>query len=169
MRNTLFCLMLVPLVAPAAELHLSVEVPRLDVAEYHRPYVSVWIERKDGSLVGDLAHWYQQTQAGKEEGTKWLKDVRQWWRRSGRDQQFPVDGISGATKPVGKHRISFNDSKAPLAGLAAGDYQLLVEAAREVGGREVIKLPFSWPPAADLHAEAKGKAELGAVVLDINP
>jgi hypothetical protein len=29
--------------ALAADLELSLEIPRLTVAEYHRPYVAVWI------------------------------------------------------------------------------------------------------------------------------
>ena len=167
--KTLLAALLVAPAAGAADLQLSVEVPRLDVAEYHRPYVAVWIETADGKAVGDVAHWYQQPGKGKEEGTKWLKDVRQWWRRSGRSQQFPVDGVSGATRPVGMHRIGLSDAKPPLAGLAPGSYRIVVEAAREVGGREMLSLDFTWPPKAAQHAEAQGKTELGAIVLDLTP
>ena len=171
MRKLLIALMLAtPAVAGAADLQINIEVPRLDVAEYHRPYVAVWVEREDGTVVGDIAHWYQQPGGGKkEDGTKWLKDIRQWWRRSGRTQQFPVDGVSGATKPVGKHRISLSDAKPPLAGLAPGNYRVVVEAAREVGGRELLKLDFAWPPKAAAHAEAKGAHELGAISIDLTP
>ena len=170
MRLSLLALLLaLPTAGLAADLQLSVEVPRLDVAEYHRPYVAAWIESADGKVVGDIAHWYQQAGANKEDGTKWLKDLRQWWRRSGRTQQFPVDGVSGATRPVGKHRISVSSAKPPLAGLAPGSYVLVVEAAREVGGRELLKLPFTWPAKAAQRVEAKGQTELGALVLDITP
>ena len=30
--------------ALAADLIIKVEVPKLDVAEYHKPYVALWIE-----------------------------------------------------------------------------------------------------------------------------
>lgn len=33
--------------AAAAQLEISVEIPQLAVAEYHRPYVAVWVERED--------------------------------------------------------------------------------------------------------------------------
>ena len=66
--------------------------------------------------------------------------MRQWWRRSGRNQQFPVDGVSGATKPAGKHALAFNGAAKPLAQLKPGQYAVVVEAAREVGGRELLRI-----------------------------
>ena len=69
--------------ALAAELNIKLEVPRLDVAEYHRPYIAVWVENPDQTTATHLAVWYQ-TESKKEDGTQWLKDLRQWWRRGGR-------------------------------------------------------------------------------------
>lgn len=86
----------------AADLQVSVEIPRLQVAEYHRPYVAIWLEKTDQSHVADLAVWYDVKMEDKE-GEKWLKDLRQWWRRSGRSLQLPVDGVSAATRAVGSH------------------------------------------------------------------
>ena len=34
----------------------------------------------------------------------------------------------------------------PLAQLKPGQYAVVVEAAREVGGRELLRIPFQWPP-----------------------
>lgn len=160
----------------AADLHVGVEVPTLKVAEYHRPYVAVWLEREDQSVAANLAVWYQQKEGkgegGKvEPGTKWLADLRQWWRRAGRTATLPIDGISGATRPAGLHKLEFDDKAkaSPLANLPAGSYKLVVEAAREVGGREVVRIPFQWPPEKPAHLDAKGDAELGAVTLDVAP
>ena len=83
--------------ALAADVKLSIEIPRLTVAEYHRPYVAVWLERADQSFVGNIAVWYD-LKLKDNEGTKWLKDMRQWWRRSGRELSMPVDGLSSATR-----------------------------------------------------------------------
>lgn len=161
--------------ASAADLNVGLEVPSLDVAEYHRPYVAVWVEREDNSVAANLAVWYQQ-KAGKdaasgkqEQGSKWLADLRQWWRRAGRTATLPIDGVSGATRPAGVHKLSFNDKQPQLAGLKPGKYSLVVEAAREVGGRELLRIPFQWPPAAPVHADAKGEVELGTVSLDLAP
>lgn len=152
----------------AADLSLKVQVPRLEVAEYHRPYVAVWIEGADQSIAANLAVWYQ-TEAKKEDGTQWLKDLRQWWRRGGRALQMPVDGVTGATRPVGEHTLSFKGASKPLATLAPGKYNIVIEAVREVGGRELLRLPFDWPGTQKQHATVQGKTELGAVTLDVNP
>jgi hypothetical protein len=162
--------------AQAAELKARIEIPQLDVAEYHRPYVAVWIEREDASVAANLAVWYQQprtrgAQGGEagESGTKWLPDLRQWWRRSGRSLTLPVDGVTGATRPAGVHELAFDDSKAPLKDLAAGSYRLVVEAAREVGGRELLKVPFQWPPSETTSGNVQGESELGTVALELIP
>ena len=44
--------------ALAADLTVSVEIPRLSVAAYHRPYVAVWIERPDNTAVRTMAVWF---------------------------------------------------------------------------------------------------------------
>jgi hypothetical protein len=153
--------------AAGAEMSVAVEVPRLEVAEYHRPYVAVWIEREDQTVAANLSVWYEV--GNKKEGTKWLADLRQWWRRSGRDQTFPVDGVTGPTKPVGTHQLKIPGNKAPLASLPAGKYRLVVEAARETGGREVVRVPFEWPAKSAQSLTGKGSTELGTIALNISP
>lgn len=177
---------------PAATLAVEVEIPQIDVAEYHRPYVAVWIEREDGAVAANLAVWYQQARGqkrpqkagggtgssggpgqgsggGGEKGSTWLPDLRQWWRRSGRTLRLPVDGVTGATRPVGLHTLEFSDAQAPLKDLAAGHYRLVVEAVREVGGRELARLAFDWPPQATIESSAHGQAELGRIALRLTP
>lgn len=155
--------------AYAAELKIDIEIPKLNVAEYHRPYVAVWIEGADQSVAANLSVWYQQRANSEGHGTKWLPDLRQWWRRSGRTLKVPVDGVTGPTRPVGTHALSFKDSDPRLAGLAPGQYTLVVEAAREVGGRELLKIPFTWKPRVPFTGSAQGTSELGAISLKIAP
>jgi len=152
----------------ATELKIDVEIPRLQVAEYHRPYVAFWLEKPDQSHATDLAVWYDLKLKDKE-GEKWLKDLRQWWRRSGRSLEMPVDGLSAATRAVGTHSLTFNASQAPLQALPAGDYRLVVEAVREVGGRELLRLPFSWPPQQAETQSVQGESELGTITLKLTP
>jgi len=154
--------------ALAAGLNVGVEVPRLDVSEYHRPYVAVWIERPDSTVATTLSVWYQM-RGNSDNGTKWLKDMRQWWRRTGRDLQMPIDGVSSATRPPGKHDLAFTEGSKPLEKLPPGEYKLVVEAAREVGGREVVSVPFTWPAAQGQTLSAQGKTELGAISLELKP
>ncbi|WP_440222163.1 DUF2271 domain-containing protein [Dokdonella sp. MW10] len=171
MSRRLLALLAVLASAPAfaAGLDVTVEIPRIDASEYHRPYVAIWIEKPDQSVAANLSVWYMQKDTSEGKGTKWLADLRQWWRRSGRDQTFPIDGVTGATRPVGQHQLSFDAAKAPLSTLPPGKYSLVVEAAREVGGRELIRIPFDWPAAQKQNLQAKGEHELGVVKLDLNP
>lgn len=42
----------------AADIELTIEIPRLEVGEYHRPYVASWIENGSQAHVADLLVWY---------------------------------------------------------------------------------------------------------------
>ena len=154
--------------AAAAELSVTVEIPRLQVAEYHRPYVAVWLERVEPAAVTNLAVWYDLKQKDNE-GTKWLKDMRQWWRRIGRELSMPVDGITGATRAPGQHAVPIPTGAPQIANLLPGRYELVIEAARELGGRELLRLPFEWPPREAAQHRLTGQHELGAVLLDLKP
>ncbi len=147
--------------ALAADLTVSVEIPRLSVAAYHRPYVAVWIERPDNTAVRTMAVWYETSNVA--EGKDWLKDMRTWWRRGGRAMTMPADGISSATKAPGRHTVTLPGAR--LRDLPAGDYVVVVEAARELGGREVVRVPFRWGGANT--ARAAGSTELGAVSVNV--
>ncbi len=154
--------------AMGAELALKLEVPQLNVAEYHRPYIAAWLENADQKVVANLAVLYDVKKKDNA-GTKWLKDVRQWWRKSGRDVAMPMDGVSGATRAPGEQSLTFPGAKAALDKLPAGQYTLVVEAAREAGGREAVKVPLQWPPKSAQNVSGQGKEELGAVVVQLKP
>jgi len=152
----------------AASVQLKLDLPRLNVAEYHRPYVAVWLE-KPGQTTGatQLAVWYDVKKANNG-GAKWLRDLRQWWRQGGRSLELPADGISGATRAPGEHVLAL-DKHPNLANLPAGQYEVVVEAAREGGGREVQRLPLAWPVKSVTQAQAKGEHELGTLELLVKP
>jgi hypothetical protein len=77
--------------------------------------------------------------------------------------------VTGPTKPVGIQQLKFTGDKAPLASLAPGKYRLVVEAAREGAGREVVRVPFEWPAKGAQSLTGKGSSELGAVALNLTP
>ena len=152
--------------AMAADLTVKFELPQLNVAEYHKPYVAIWIERADQSVASTLAVLYDVKKRDNA-GTKWVKDLRTWWRKAGRDVTLPLDGVSGATRTAGVQTLTFPAARAGLDKLPAGDYRLVVEAAREAGGRELVRVPFTWQPNGKALATAAGKEELGAVSVAI--
>jgi hypothetical protein len=155
-------------VLAGAELEINIEIPRLAVAEYHKPYLAVWLEKEDQSFAAHLAVWYDEKKKGREDGTTWLKDLRQWWRKAGRELKVPADGITGATRPPGVQRLAIPATHPAIAGLAPGKYNIVVEAAREVGGRELVRIPFTWPMGGAA-LQAKGNSELGAISMRAKP
>ncbi len=154
-----------PLPLMASTFEVSMEIPRLNVAEYHRPYVALWVADDTHKVALNLNVLYD-LKLKDEEGEKWLKDMRQWWRRSGRTLDMPLDGVSGATRAPGTHKFEYAEK---VAELPAGEYRLLVEAAREVGGRELLEIPFSWPATKPQTLKASGESELGTLILTIAP
>lgn len=146
--------------ATAQTLDVTFTLPRLSVAEYHRPYVAIWIE-KEGAPARTVSILYDLGKRNNA-GAKWLRDVRSWWRASGRSLTLPADGVSGATRAPGTHKLSFTAGKGGMPTLAPGKYTILVEAARETGGREVVRVPVTVT-AAGAKGSAAGTAELGAV------
>jgi hypothetical protein len=136
------------------------------VAEYHKPYVAIWIEREDQTLASTLSVLYDVKKKDNG-GAKYLKDLRTWWRKAGRDVALPMDGVSGATRTAGVQTLTFAGAKSGLDKLPAGDYRLVIEAAREAGGRELVRVPFTWPAKGKLAASASGKEELGAVSIAV--
>jgi hypothetical protein len=155
--------------AVAGEITVKFDIPRLKVAEYHKPYVAVWIEDANGKAVATLDAWYDIDKKGEDAGTKWLPDLRTWWRRAGRTLKMPANGVSGPTQGPGPQSLVFKEGAGPFKKLAPGSYKLSVEAVREVGGREVVSVPFQWPPAGTRSASAKGSKELGAVSVTLKP
>ncbi|WP_406827553.1 DUF2271 domain-containing protein [Microbulbifer sp. ARAS458-1] len=154
--------------AQAENLQVSIEIPRLNVAEYHKPYVAVWLEDESRSAT-QIAVWYD-VEMRNNEGEKWLKDLRQWWRRGGRSLDVPVDGITSATYGPGEHTFEVSINGSDLADLAPGKYRLRVEAAREVGGRELVEIPLTWPlEKSSLPLSVKGSEELGQVRIALQP
>ncbi|WP_289032151.1 DUF2271 domain-containing protein [uncultured Paraglaciecola sp.] len=152
--------------AKADALALTVEIPQLDTAEYHKPYVAVWLEDSARKST-QVALWYQIDKKNNE-GLEWLKDLRQWWRRGGRSLDLPYDGFTSATKGPGTHEVSIDLSKADFKDLAPGNYKLRIEAVREVGGRENVVIPITLPlETSSLPISKTGKTELGKIRLSV--
>ncbi|MES2148707.1 MAG: DUF2271 domain-containing protein [Pseudomonadota bacterium] len=154
--------------AVGAELAVKFEIPQLNVAEYHKPYVAIWIERADQGVAANLAVLYDVKKRDNG-GSKWVKELRNWWRKAGRDIALPLDGLSGATRATGEQSMLFGPARTQIDKLPAGDYKLVIEAARESGGRELVRLPITLPLKGRQSASAQGKEELGAASLTLTP
>ena len=154
-------------VAQAGQLTVDLTLPQQNVAEYHKPYVAGWIEDGTGKVGQTLFVWYdvKKRDGG---GEKYLKDLRTWWRKAGRDATMPIDGVSGATRAPGRQTLTL-DTATMLKNLPAGQYSLVVEAAREAGGHDLVKVPVTWNPAQAAGGAGKGDGEIGDVKVAYKP
>jgi len=148
--------------AAAGTVEMTVNIPQLRVAEYHRPYVAIWIEEAGKPEIRTLAVWYDYDNR-ENGGTKWLRDLRSWWRKGGRTAAKPADAVTGATRAPGPQRVKLN-----TPALKPGNYALVVEASREEGGRELVSMPFTWN-GRSATASGTGRTELGAISATIKP
>ena len=141
-------------VAVGAEQRVKVQLtqPELDVNPYHRPYVAVWVETPEREPIKTLAVWHEQD--------KWLKDLRQWWRKIGRDLQG-LDGNSGATEKPGIYTIYWDGKDSKGKTLPNGEYLINIEAAREEGGRSYMRERIHLGSESEIIVAAE--AEIGPV------
>lgn len=138
---------------------VTIEIPRVETRPYRNPYVAVWLEDENAAPVKMLAVFHDQSRIG----ARWLPELRSWWRAGGRSMSLPADGVSGATRAPGRHMVEVGG----LDALAPGRYSVVVEAAREKGGRELLKVPFELKPGKVVAAKAAGQGELGQIAVSI--
>jgi len=186
--------------AAAADIGVKLELPEITTGRYEQPYVAVFLEKSDDTFVRSLSLWHSlKNRHGGQAGDRYLPDLREWWRASGTTSQLPIDGVSSATRGPGTHELLFTENKPPLNQLPAGNYQLVVEVAREIKGPhgdgprgprpmrdgeagaprgaggaskdalESLRIPFEWPVKKATTLDAKGKVELGAVAVTLTP
>ena len=93
-----------------------------------RPYVVVWVEDKEGRAVRTLRVWGNRP--------KYYRHLRAWKAAGG----AAVDGVSGATRPNGAYRTTWDGLGADGQPLPPGKYVLRAECVREKGGRSGVSL-----------------------------
>jgi hypothetical protein len=114
-------------------LSIDLAVPAINASPYHRPFVAVWLEDVNRKPIKTLAVWYDDE--------TWLKDMRQWWRKLGRQihNSQGFDGLSGATQKPGNYSVAWDgrDSKGEKVDL--NEVLLNIEMVREEGDRTYIR------------------------------
>lgn len=144
--------------AATEPVQITLELPKVTADNYHRPYLAVWLESPDRQAVATLALWKHKE--------KWLPELRQWWRKVGRQDNKAIDAISGATHNPGSYQINWNGLDNQHKPIAAGAYVVHIEVSRENGGREYIHQAITLGENG-LFA-LKGTSEIGAVTINVN-
>ena len=109
---------------------IELTLPVTEGAMHYRPYVAVWVENEQGDVIKNLALWSKEPD--------WLKDMRRWWRKTGRYGGADIDAVSGATKRPGHYELVWDSLDADGNAVPAGRYTVHLEAAREHGSRSWV-------------------------------
>lgn len=125
-------------------VRFEINRPEVEQRRYRRPYVVVYIEDETGHVVRHLLMWVSMSGSGPDQ---WLPDLLRWYRsdagRTRIERRNKAYAIGRSTRPPGTYRIAWNgrdDSGQPLPD---GSYTVFVEAAREHGTHQVIRMPVS--------------------------
>ena len=125
------------------ELAVNFEIGEPTGTRYHRPYVAVWIEDKDGVPVRTLCLWVQNT----GRGPRWIPDLKRWIRgerlRQLADGKDLVASVSSPTRMPGSYKLVWNGKDDQGEKVRQGAYTLCIEAAREHGTYQLIRKPIT--------------------------
>ncbi|QLE85475.1 DUF2271 domain-containing protein [Shewanella sp. Scap07] len=135
--GALLCTSMLAMPVSASKIEIDLGLAEITEGQYLRPYTAVWVEDSRGKHVDTIALWTW------DEGEKWLKDIRRWWRKIGRDEAGFIDGVTGATRPSGQYKLDWDFTDSEGKSVAAGKYTLLVEVVREHGNRSLVRHKFN--------------------------
>jgi len=155
-----FCIALPSLaksIPETASMDVQFIIPNIETSHYARPYVAVWIENEHKKPVRTVQLW-----VGRDD---WLKDLRSWWRKVGRNDRALVDAVTSATRPAGKYRFNWDGLDDQGKRVEQGKYTLYVEVVREHGGRNILRQKLTLGDKNFKH-ELQATPETGLITLD---
>lgn len=106
------------------QLTIAVELPKVEVKRYRKPYTAIWIEDEQGKAVKTLAVWGN--------APKYLKTLRDWWK-IGKDDGDLVKAVARATRGPGKYDLVWDGKDDKGNPVSQGKYTVRVEVHREFG------------------------------------
>lgn len=121
------------------EMLVNYEINAATGGRYHRPYVAIWIEDKDGNPIRTLSLLMQS--GGK--GMKYIRDLKRWSRsdqqRRTTDNTDVIPTVSSATRNPGTYSATWDGLDNAKAQVKPGTYTVYIEAAREHGTYQLMK------------------------------
>lgn len=140
------------------QIKIRFSLPKLEVAEYRKPFVSIWVEDSNRKPVKNLLLLGQNE--------RWMQENRHWWRIQGRTTPELLEGFARPTRRPGEYQLTWDGRDDFGRLLAEGQYSLYVEASREHGDHERLGLKFELNGTAQ-QVTKEGKKELTQVEIKV--
>ena len=140
------------------EVSIQLNLKTVQMMRVRRPYVAVWAEDANGSLVRNIEAW-----ANKQ---KYLPDLDDWWKINGRT--YSSISMTKPTRDPGRYRLVWNGLDDRGRPVPPGTYQIIVETNREHGNhyrRSTSVLCGPKPSSASL----PGTPEFETVAIEYGP
>ncbi|RZK91349.1 MAG: DUF2271 domain-containing protein, partial [Pedobacter sp.] len=141
------------------ELAITFQFNRIE-GNSHRPFAAIWVENEKKEAVRNLALWYNKT--------KWVPDLRNWYRINGERFKANKDNYAsatGATRNPGKYTIKWDGKDDKGAFVPQGKYTIILETAKEAGTDEIIRQQMEFKKTAQKVTNA-GNIEISNVTFD---
>lgn len=123
------------------ELVIDFEFNRIE-GNSHRPFAAIWVENEQKVAVRNLALWYNKT--------KWVPDLRNWYRINGekfKENKDNYASVTGATRNPGKYTIKWDGKDDKGTFVPQGKYTIIIESSKEHGTDEIIRQPMELKKA----------------------
>jgi thiamine biosynthesis lipoprotein ApbE len=147
-------------------VNFEINQPEAERGRYRRPYVAIWVEDPAGKPVRTLALWVSLSGSGP---FQWLPDLKRWYKsdeeRKRAEKKDIFFNISRPTRPAGKYKLIWDGKDNDGKQLAAGDYTIFIEAAREHGTYQSIKRAVSLSNKA-FREDLKGNVEIRSASIE---
>lgn len=128
----------------------------------HRPFVAIWVEDANKTVVRNLALWYNKP--------KWIPDLRNWYRIN--SEKFKANkevyaSVTGATRSPGKYTLKWDGKNDSGAYVLQGNYVIIIETAKEHGTDEILRQPIELRKAPK-KITVPGNVEFSNVTFDFH-
>lgn len=144
---------------PKYELIINFELNAI-AGNSHRPFAAIWVEDQNKQSVRNLALWYNKT--------KWVPDLRNWYRINGDNFKASKENyasVTGATRSPGKYTIKWDGKDDKGNFVAQGNYTIMIESSKEHGTDEIIRQPLELKKSAKKVTNS-GNVEISNVTFD---
>lgn len=115
----------------------SVSIDLETVQTRHKPYVIVWVTDSAGRHVKTLGAWGNET--------KYLKEMREWWKFAQKDRA--LQSMTHATQRAGKYPLTWDGTDQKGDPVPTGKYSICVEVAAEKGPHSAKWTTINCGPA----------------------